>query len=107
MRIEHRANVFCLIVSASTDMGRKRIGNGCWLYKAVEPNETVFEFGYQFTAYDDRMWIVVFVDKNDNQMASFFEEKNLLPIYDGNSPRSPDEVLRLENKRKKPDEGEV
>lgn len=106
MKIEHRANVFCLITGGSTVRGKARTGQGCWLYKYVAPGECVQEFGYHFQAYDEPMWIVAFVDTTGSQSASFFEEKNLLPLCDGNNPRSPDEMLRLEHKPDDNDDGE-
>lgn len=106
MHIEHKANVFCLITGASTVTGKARTGQGCWLYKYVAPGCAVQDFGYLFQSYGEPMWIVVFIDKAGQQSASFFEEKHLLPLCDGNNPRSPDEFLRLEDKRKDKPEGD-
>lgn len=104
MHIEHKANVFCIIIAANTPQGREKIGRGCWLYRAVEPGQVVQEFGYTFRALGEKMWIVIFVDSNSNQTASFFEENGLLTILDGNTPHNPDDViLRLEDKRKNKD----
>lgn len=106
MKIQHKANVYCIVTGASTMRGKARAGQGCWLYKYVAPNTLVEEFGYGFQAHDEPMWIVVFVDKVGKQSASFFEERHLLTICDGNNPRSPDEFLRLEDKRKDKSEGD-
>ncbi len=98
MYIAHRNNVFCVVVSATTEAGKKHIGRGCWLYRPLQPGEVHSEFGYKFMGGEYRTWMVVFFDDHNKQSMSLFAEHNLLPIYDNNNPDNPDRVLRLEDK---------
>ncbi len=100
MRIQHKANVLCLVVNADTEQGKKMIGRACWLYRGLEAGESVSEFNYKFVARGTRCWIIIFEERDGTQTASFFEEYNLLPLFDGNNPQNPDTILRLENKNK-------
>lgn len=112
MNIEHKVGVKCLIVSADTDRGRKLVGTSVVLLAEIKCGETVEVGGHSYVADDDGTWVIGFrseVDGRRKDVLSIFHKQHLMPLIDPKNPQPiPDsEVLRLEDKRKKPGEGEV